>query len=291
MWHRIGKAGKKVWGHKGAGFLFTDGDHILILRRAETHEQDTWGLPGGKSEDGEDAFATAKRECEEEIGRMPTHARRIGKFEEKNGLHSWTTFIMRVDKPFGDIRLSKEHSDWRWVPINTILGYRLHPKLKENIKRYIHFISIHIPRGFKEWSEAFAAIPNETDNERLIQIYDQRYKRATGDVGGLSVKNSVDNTSSISASFNNYYILKDIREVPLSQFNSNPKQLFYAADDMRRTEQLAQTIKTNGFITPLIVAVDEKNGPYILEGAHRLGALHMLQIPTFPAMVVIDLDR
>ena len=158
MWHRIGKDGKKYWGEKGAGFLFTDGDHILILRRAETHNKDTWGLPGGKTEPGENPYATAKRETEEEIGRMPTQVQRIGKFEEKDGLHSWTTFIMRVNKPFGNIHLNKEHSDWRWVPINTILGYKLHPNLKENIKRYVHFISLKIPRKFRDWMEAMKAL-------------------------------------------------------------------------------------------------------------------------------------
>lgn len=40
---------------------------------------------------------------------------------------------------------------------------------------------------------------------------------------------------------------------------------------------------------PLIVAVDDK-GPYILEGGHRFVALGLLQIPTFPALVVIDQD-
>ncbi len=147
MWHRIGKDGKKYWGKKGAGFLFTDGEHILLLKRTDG----TWGLPGGKSKMGEDEFATAKRETEEEIGRMPTQYRRIGRYEEKDGLHLWTTFIMRVPSPFGNIKLSREHTEWKWIPINTIQGYKLHNNLKDDIKRYIKAISLQIPKSFKEW--------------------------------------------------------------------------------------------------------------------------------------------
>jgi len=158
MWHRIGSNGSRRYGQKGAGMLFTDGTHILLLRRADGHHKETWGLPGGKAKLKENPFATAKRETEEEIGRFPTGARRIGKLEEHDGLHIWTNFIMRIDKPFDNLRLSAEHSAWRWVPMNTIQGYRLHPDLKRNIKRYIHWISLKIPRGFKEWLEAIKAI-------------------------------------------------------------------------------------------------------------------------------------
>jgi ParB-like chromosome segregation protein Spo0J len=69
---------------------------------------------------------------------------------------------------------------------------------------------------------------------------------------------------------------------------TNPQDLFYAKNDLERVNNLAKQIKNNGYIDPLIVAVDE-SGPYVLEGAHRLGALHTLGVEDIPAMVVRDL--
>jgi hypothetical protein len=110
-------------------------------------------------------------------------------------------------------------------------------------------------------------------------------------VDGLTVGEHVPNTSSIGASFNDYHVLRGIRSVPMSEFNSSPHDLFYAADDHRRVADLANEIRYNGRIDPLIVAIDNEEKPYILEGAHRLGALHQLGKREFPAMVVLDQDK
>jgi hypothetical protein len=131
--------------------------------------------------------------------------------------------------------------------------------------------------------------PLTKEAEQSFLPTDPEYPLAGQVVDGRSVGCRVDNTSSISSSFTEYEVLKGIREVPLSDFRSAPLQLFCAADDIRRCEDLAERIRQSEEISPLIVAVDRK-GPYILEGAHRLGALHLLKAKTFPAMVVMDLD-
>jgi 8-oxo-dGTP pyrophosphatase MutT (NUDIX family)/GNAT superfamily N-acetyltransferase len=115
------------------------------------------------------------------------------------------------------------------------------------------------------------------------------YPPAKPVVDGLFVRKDVPNTSSIGSSLNEYEVLKGIRVVPMSAFDSAPSDLFYAKDDMERTGLLAQAIRESNEINPLIVVIDEK-GPYILEGAHRLGALHILGKKEFPALVVRDLD-
>ena len=115
-----------------------------------------------------------------------------------------------------------------------------------------------------------------------------RFPRAETYVSGLLVGEDVPNASSIPASLGRKYReLPGIREVPRRLFQSSPHELFYAADDFRRTIDLARRIKNSGRIDPLIVIIDGA-GPYILEGAHRLGALHLLRKKTFPALVVID---
>lgn len=116
-----------------------------------------------------------------------------------------------------------------------------------------------------------------------------KYPKAADIVDGLRVGESVKNQSSIPASFSKYEIEKGIKSVPISDFKSNPTDLFRSADDLKRVNELAKQIKENKYIDPLIVAVDNQ-GSYILEGGHRLGALNLLGIKNFPAMVVRDLD-
>jgi len=123
----------------------------------------------------------------------------------------------------------------------------------------------------------------------LIQEYNSRYPKVGNRIGGLTIDTNVNNTGSISASFNNYYILHDIREVPISDFGGI-KSFFYAANDWELSEKLSERIKQSKRISTLIVAVD-KEGPYILEGGHRFVALYKLGIKSFPALVVIDLDN
>jgi len=115
-----------------------------------------------------------------------------------------------------------------------------------------------------------------------------RYPLAGSVVSGLQVLDDIPNTASISASFYNdeYQVLKGIREVPLRDFVSDPKKLFYAANDLYWSETLALEIANSESIKPLIVVAGEKEGPYILEGGHRLAALHILKKSTFPALVV-----
>lgn len=123
-----------------------------------------------------------------------------------------------------------------------------------------------------------------TDQDALLR---KNYDLAGSYVSDLEVTTNIPNQSSISATIDDYEILDGVRELPLSDFNSKPTDLFYAADDIKRTKELAEKIKRNGKIDPLIVVID-KEGPYILEGAHRLGALDILGKKTFPAQVVID---
>jgi len=109
-------------------------------------------------------------------------------------------------------------------------------------------------------------------------------------VSGLTVLAEVPNQGSISASLNAYDILPGIREIAVAEFpGAAAEQMFYAADDRKRVRQLAAAIKASGEIKPLIVVFDQE-GPYVLEGGHRLAALHQLGVRTIPALVVVDTE-
>jgi 8-oxo-dGTP pyrophosphatase MutT (NUDIX family) len=135
---------------KGAGILFTDGHKILLLKRAEGDHMGSWGLPGGGSKKGESDINTAHREVEEECGKKAPGSR-FGKFVEKGKDHDWTTFLYSVNNTFC-CSLSEEHSDYRWIAIDKLDGYGLHPKLKQNMGKYLKKIEKRFkPGNFSEW--------------------------------------------------------------------------------------------------------------------------------------------
>jgi 8-oxo-dGTP pyrophosphatase MutT (NUDIX family) len=137
MYHRIGKNGERYSGKKGAGILYTDGKKILLLKRADGDHKGTWGQPGGCVEEGESNIDAAIRESQEECGRVEGY--RIAEFEEKDGLHRWTTYLYRIKEPFS-CHLSKEHSDWKWFDLDKLKFVNLHPKFKENLGAYTKLI-------------------------------------------------------------------------------------------------------------------------------------------------------
>jgi hypothetical protein len=106
-------------------------------------------------------------------------------------------------------------------------------------------------------------------------------------VDGRTVLDNIDNTSSIGASLYHYRVLNGIREVPMSDFEVSGKH--YSVEGTQHIQQLANEIQQSQEISPLIVVVD-KEGPYVLEGSHRLSALKLLNAKSFPALVVIDYD-
>lgn len=127
---------------------------------------------------------------------------------------------------------------------------------------------------------------------KLVRAADRAFRPAGPLVDRRRVLPEVSNTSSISSSFNKFVVLPGIRTVPLRLFNTKLDALFYAANDHDRAVRLAEAIRASREISPLIVVVDHKGAraPYVLEGAHRLGALGLLRARSLPALVVVDLD-
>lgn len=117
------------------------------------------------------------------------------------------------------------------------------------------------------------------------------YPVVSGVIEGLTIRSDIPNISSIGSSMSDYEILSGIRSIPLTEFgDASPHSTFYAANDIQRSRTLAQSIAESGEISPLIVGIEPpiEEGPYILEGLHRLVALHELGKTVLPAIVVID---
>lgn len=65
------KKGGKFWGDQGAGILIlcrTTGRLLVSMRSGEVNEPHTWGIFGGKMDEGETPEEAAKRELLEEAG-------------------------------------------------------------------------------------------------------------------------------------------------------------------------------------------------------------------------------
>lgn len=136
---------------KGAGFLFTDGDTILLLKRnAKGESPEKWATPGGKQETGESFLDTAIRETKEETGRVPEY-KIISQIDTHTGDFTFRTFIAST-KRF-NCELSGEHTAYDWFPLDNVDKADLHPKLKEIIERVKTDISKYYDNklNFKEF--------------------------------------------------------------------------------------------------------------------------------------------
>jgi hypothetical protein len=124
--------------------------------------------------------------------------------------------------------------------------------------------------------------------EVYSKYLDTTLPRAPRKLDGLDVGTEIHNVESIRATLEEYDELRGVRVVQLDAFGAKSvAQLFYSVSDHRRCERLAELIAHNERIDPLIVAFDAE-GPYIIEGAHRLGALMLLRKAALPALVVVD---
>src|SRR5579871_3425319 len=57
-----------------------DGRVVLIRQYRASVDRELWEFPAGRVDEGESAEDAARRECEEEIGRVPAHVERLGAF-------------------------------------------------------------------------------------------------------------------------------------------------------------------------------------------------------------------
>jgi len=150
-YRRIGENGSRVKGNKGAAILFTDGRSLLLLKRSEGSNQGAWDLPGGGARDNETDIGTAIRETKEETGLDSIPGYRFESFVSHDGRKKLTVFLYRVSEQFS-VDVSNEHSDWEWVSIETLNHRELHPKLEDNLPRYLKAIRRKV-RSFNEWSQ------------------------------------------------------------------------------------------------------------------------------------------
>ena len=113
----------------GVWFYSRSTQRYLYLLRNDPKHPGTWGLPGGKVENGESLLDAMKRECSEEIGTFPIAERviPIEQFTSNDGRFVYHTFFAVVPTEFTPL-LNSEHLGYAWINNNEI-PKPLHPGL------------------------------------------------------------------------------------------------------------------------------------------------------------------
>jgi 8-oxo-dGTP pyrophosphatase MutT (NUDIX family) len=111
--------------------------YLFLLRNGHSHEG-SWGLAGGKIEDGETISDGLFREIREELG-VDLSSQKIipvEKFTGESDLFIYHTFVIRVDAEFTPT-LNDEHRGYAWVHLKD------HPRpLHPGVWRSFNFQTI-----------------------------------------------------------------------------------------------------------------------------------------------------
>ena len=146
---------------RGVGVMLLNRDGRVFVGARIDNTDEAWQMPQGGLDEGEDPWACALREVEEETGIAPHMVERIGKCPErlrydlppelrgklwggkwKGQVQDW--FLARFTGSDADVNIATEHPefrDWKWVEPDEV------PKLIVAFKRDLY------ERLLKEFAE------------------------------------------------------------------------------------------------------------------------------------------
>ena len=110
--------------------IFIEDGKILLLKRAKFMiSKDapwSWDLPGGHREPCELMREAARRESKEETNLTPRELKFVSSKVTGDGDHRSGKYVYfyKALSWTGEIELSDEHSEYRWVPLDEISEYK-----------------------------------------------------------------------------------------------------------------------------------------------------------------------
>jgi len=173
----------------GAGFLFTDGIRILLLKRSiDNDEAGTWGIPGGGVYNGETPQDGALRECMEEIGSVPPH-RILDWFvfqcdDPHFGTFEYTTFLAQVEPAFVEgflPVLDHESTGWGWYDEEGVKALTLHPGLDTLFEHTTPFFQ-HIDNRTAQTEEELQKLPIDVLDRMAFGVVEGVQELPVGDI-------------------------------------------------------------------------------------------------------------
>lgn len=126
-------------------FLQNEEGHILFIREASTHpdgvNEGKWDVPGGRMDISESILDAAKREVKEEVG---VEIGNMNPFavDERHPVvrgEEWKIVLIYYIAQFpkgGEVRLSEEHDDFRFVDLAEVNKLDLISGLSNVIEQY-----------------------------------------------------------------------------------------------------------------------------------------------------------
>jgi len=110
----------------------------LVLRRGGVSASNVgkWELPGGKAEAGEPFDEALVREVAEETGLTVSLGHAVGLAESELPHVRVVTLILEARLVNGQVRLSDEHDDFAWVPIEELPDVDLIEEFRPFARQY-----------------------------------------------------------------------------------------------------------------------------------------------------------
>ena len=107
---------------------------FLLLKRATVSYPNTWDFPGGKHDPAETPEQSVIRETKEEtsFNIVPGPEVRTIHYQDEQFDLLFYYFIPKIIS--GDLKISPDHSEYRWLTEKEINSLELHPAVKEYFK-------------------------------------------------------------------------------------------------------------------------------------------------------------
>ena len=104
----------------GVWFYARSTRRYLYLLRNDPKHPTTWGLPGGKVEEGETLLGGMERECIEELGSFPAYSKLmpLERFTSSDSVFEYNTWVCVVENEFQPV-LNDEHIGYSWIQSGT----------------------------------------------------------------------------------------------------------------------------------------------------------------------------
>lgn len=100
-------------------FLEYDGKFVILFRHSHKPNGNTWGLPAGKVESGENDKTALMRELREETGYTASEEQLeyLGDydFEQGDGKYTFVTYRIKLKELHEVVVEQAAHADYKWV--------------------------------------------------------------------------------------------------------------------------------------------------------------------------------